>query len=198
MNPLILLLLAYLLGALPIGLWVGKTVRGIDVREFGSGNIGASNVWRTLGPAWGIFVFLLDVAKGLTPVLLARHFFPLSSWLPVGAGIAAILGHNFSPFLRFKGGKGVATTLGVAFGLSWLAGLIGFAVWGVVLALTRFISVSSMVGVAVGSFFIWQFNDRQLPFGLFAVVATVFGVVKHRANIQRLQNGTEPKVGKKK
>ena len=128
-----LLVFAYLLGSLPIGLIVGKAVRGIDVREHGSGNIGATNVWRTLGPVWGSLVFALDVGKGLAPVLLAQRNAAHIAWLPVAAGLAAILGHNFSVFLKFKGGKGVATTLGVAFGLSWVAGLVGFGVWLVVL-----------------------------------------------------------------
>jgi len=191
------LLGAYVFGALPIGLAVGKVVRGIDVREFGSGNIGASNVWRTLGPAWGIVVFALDVCKGLIPTLLAHHLAHAPAWLPVAAGVAAVLGHNFSPFLRFQGGKGVATTLGVAFGLSWMAALIGFAVWGLCLALTRYISLSSVVGVPVGAFFTWWLNGRQWPYGAFALAVSVFVVVKHRANFARLRAGTEPKVGRK-
>lgn len=197
MSFALLLLIAYFIGSLPIGLAVGKLVRGIDVRDFGSGNIGASNVWRTLGPVWGIVVFVLDVCKGLGPTLLARHAPHAPSWLPVAAGVAAVLGHNFSPFLRFKGGKGVATTLGVAFGLSWEAALIGFAVWGLCLAVTRYISVASIVGVPVGAFFTWWLNERQWPYGLFAVAVSVFVVVKHRANFARLRAGTEPKVGRK-
>ena len=198
MSPLLLLIFAYLLGSLPIGLIVGKAVRGIDVREFGSGNIGASNVWRTLGPAWGSLVFALDVGKGLTPVLLARPLAAHAAWLPVAAGMAAILGHNFSVFLKFKGGKGVATTLGVAFGLSWLAGLIAFGVWLAVLGVTRYISVSSLAGTVVGTFCLWWLNDRRLPYGLFSLLATVFVFVKHRANVARIRAGTEPKVGGKK
>lgn len=197
MNILLLLLFAYVFGALPIGLMVGKAVRGIDVREFGSGNIGASNVWRTLGPTWGVIVFLLDVGKGVLPTLLARHVGHGPVWLPVAAGVAAVMGHNFSPFLGFKGGKGVATTLGVALGLSWEAALIGFAVWGVCLAVTRYISVSSVVGVPVGAFLTWWLNGRQWPYGVFALAVSGFVVYKHRANFARLAAGTEPKVGKK-
>lgn len=197
MNSALLLLIAYLIGSLPIGLYVGKLARGIDIRDFGSGNIGASNVWRTLGPAWGIVVFALDVGKGLGPTMLARHGLHAPGWLPVAAGVAAVLGHNFSPFLGFKGGKGVATTLGVAFGLSLPAALIGFAVWGACLAVTRYISLSSVIGVPTGAFFTWWLNGRQWPYGLFAVAVSVFVVVKHRANFARLQAGTEPKVGRK-
>lgn len=197
MNSAALLPIAYLLGSLPIGLCIGKVVKGIDVRHFGSGNIGASNVWRTLGPGWGIVVFLLDVAKGLAPTLYAHSIPRHAVWLPVATGLLAVLGHNFSPFLKFKGGKGVATTLGVAFGLSWLAALIAFAVWGVALAITRYISFSSMIGTMVGSFLIWQFNGREWPYGVFAILASVFVIFTHRSNIGRLRAGTERRVGRK-
>ena len=194
----VLLVFAYLLGSLPIGLIVGKVVKGIDVREHGSGNIGASNVWRTLGPVWGGLVFALDVGKGLAPVLLAQRDPAHHAWLPVAAGLAAIIGHNFSVFLRFKGGKGVATTLGVAFGLSWVAALVAFGVWLTVLALTRYISVSSLIATPIGALCLWQQNHWLWPYGLFALLATVFVVVKHRANIGRIRAGMEPKVGQKK
>lgn len=199
MSVLLLLILAYLLGSLPIGLIVGKAVRGIDVREHGSGNIGASNVWRLLGPAWGSVVFVLDVGKGLLPVVLARPLAPAHSWLAVAAGLAAILGHNFSVFLGGKGGKGVATTLGVAFGLSWVAALAGFGVWLIVLGLTRYISVASLVGTSVGAFCLWWRTDWSVACGLFGLLAAAFVIVKHRANVARLKAGTEPKfVFKKK
>ena len=198
MTSGLVLLTAYLVGSLPIGLYVGKLVRGIDIRDFGSGNIGASNAWRTLGRVWGVVVFALDVCKGLGPTLLAaRHASHAPGWLPVAAGVCTVLGHNFSPFLRFKGGKGVATTLGVAFGLSWAAALIGFAVWGLCLVLTRYISLSSVVGVPVGAFFTWWLNGRQWPYGLFAIAVSAFVILKHRANFARLRLGTEPKVGRK-
>ena len=198
MNILLLLLFSYLLGAVPIGLWVGKAARGVDVREHGSGNIGASNVWRTLGPVLGSLVFLLDVGKGAIPTLAAHHVPHFPIWLPVMAGLAAVIGHNFSVFLGGKGGKGVATTLGVALGLSWQAALIGFAVWGVCLFLTRYISVSSVVGVPVGAFLTYWWNGRAWPYGLFALAVTGFVVYRHRANFVRLRAGTEPKVGRKK
>lgn len=195
MRDALLLVLAYLLGSLPIGLYVGKMVRGIDVREFGSGNTGASNIGRVLGPSWAVLVFLLDVAKGLLPTVVAHfHAEHEVSWWPVLTGLAAILGHNFSVFLKFKGGKGVATSLGVAFGLSWQAGLIGFGTWSLVLLVTRYISVASLIGTAVGSFCVWWFNSRQFPYGCFAGLATVFVVVKHKANLQRLKTGAEPKA----
>ncbi len=194
----LLLLCAYVLGAVPVGLIVAKLVRGIDIREHGSGNTGASNVWRTLGPGWGGLTFALDASKGLAPVLLARHEAHHPLWLPVAAGLLAVIGHNSSVFLGGKGGKGVATSLGVALGLSWQAALIAFAVWGLVLFVTRTISVASLVGVPVGALALWGFNGWNWPCGLFALLATVFVFVRHRANIGRLRAGTEPKVGRKK
>ena len=194
---LLLFLISYLLGSIPVGLIIGKAVKRIDVRKHGSGNIGASNVWRTLGPRWGVLTFALDVAKGLFPVLLANHFIYNYHWLPVACGLLAIIGHNFSLFLGFKGGKGVATTLGVAFGLSWAAALIAFAVWGIALMMTRYISVASLVATPIGAVCLWGFNGWFWPYGLFAALATLFVIVKHRSNLMRLRKGTEPKVGKR-
>ncbi len=199
-KTLLFLLVAYLFGALPVGLLVGRMVKGIDVREHGSGNIGASNVWRTLGPFWGVAVFIFDFGKGFIPtqravqVALEGGGHP---WLPVLVGLAAILGHNFSVFLRFKGGKGVATSLGVVCGLSPLAGLIGFAVWGVVLGVTRYISVASMVGAVVTAALLAGLF-RDLPHALFALLVALFVLLKHRPNVSRLRAGTEPKVGRAK
>ena len=196
-HSLLLLLLAYLFGSLPIGLLVGRMVKGIDVRDYGSGNIGASNVWRTMGPLWGTAVFLFDFCKGYFPTVLTvrlhAHLPETSAWLPVAVGLAAIMGHNFSPFLRFKGGKGVATSLGVVFGLCPVAAAIGFAVWGVCLLVTRYISVSSMIAAVVTSgILVVLFPD--LPHIAFAALVALFVVVKHRPNIARLRAGTEPKV----
>lgn len=196
-HSIVLILLAYLFGSLPIGLLVGRMVKGIDVRDYGSGNIGASNVWRIMGPLWGTAVFLFDFCKGYFPTVLTTrlhaHHPDISPWLAVAAGLAAILGHNFSPFLRFKGGKGVATSLGVVFGLSPAAAAIGFAVWGVCLLVTRYISVSSMIAATVTSG-VLIFLHRDLPHILFAVLVALFVIIKHRPNIARLQAGTEPKV----
>ncbi len=185
---------AYVLGGIPFGLAIGKIFRGIDLRQLGSKNIGASNAWRVLGWKLGLPIFLFDLGKGLLPVFVAQRLVPGSSWVIVGTGICAILGHNFSPFLRFKGGKGVATSLGVAVGLSPVAGLCGFAVWGIVTLATRFVSLGSLIGTPVGAVLIWWLNGRSLPYGLFSILATLFVVVKHAANIKRLLGGTEARV----
>lgn len=210
-HSLIFLLVSYLFGALPIGLMVGRMVKGIDVRDYGSGNIGATNVWRTMGPLWGIAVFLFDFCKGYLPTLLANGIPPVpawlpiphvtavpaphaATWLPVAAGLAAIMGHNFSPFLKFKGGKGVATSLGVVYGLSPFAAAIGFAVWGLCLLITRYISVSSMLGALVTSLVLIALN-HDVPHVLFALLVSFFVIFKHRPNMARLKAGTEPKIG---
>ena len=192
-HALVFVLVSYLFGALPIGLLVGRMVKGIDVRDYGSGNIGASNVWRTLGPVWGIAVFVFDFCKGYFPAHLAGRVPHEDAWLPVAVGLAAILGHNFSPFLRFKGGKGVATSLGVVYGLSPPAALLGFAVWGLCLAVTRYISVSSMIAAVVTSV-ILGVRHPDPPHLLFALLVALFVLVKHRSNVARLRAGTEPKV----
>ena len=192
-RSLALILLSYLLGSLPIGLMVGRMVKGIDVRDYGSGNIGASNVWRIMGPIWGTAVFLFDFCKGYLPTRVTSDLHGLTPWMPVVVGLAAILGHNFSPFLRFKGGKGVATSLGVVAGLSPFAALVGFALWGLCLAATRYISISSMIAAVVTSLVLIILH-HDLPHVLFAILVSAFVIVKHRPNIARLKAGTEPKV----
>lgn len=203
LDAIIFLLFSYLCGSVPVGLLAGKMVKGrdFDIREYGSGNIGASNVWRTLGRVCGAVVFLIDVVKGLLPVAAShlrtdwQHTMPaLSIWMPVFAGLASIIGHNASPFLKFKGGKGVATSLGVAFGMSPIAGAIGLGLWVVILFVTRYISVASIIAVPVCCVFIWWFNHKQIPYIPFGIIASAFAIVKHKSNMNRLKNGTEPKV----
>ena len=138
------LLLSYLLGAIPFGVIVGK-MRGVDIRAVGSGNSGATNVWRTLGPVAGTTVFTLDVLKGLAAPYLARILIaPDAHWLIALCGALAVLGHTFSIFLKFRGGKGIATGLGMAVGLMPIPALIAFAIWGGVLLLSRMISAASI------------------------------------------------------
>jgi len=203
LDAIIFLLLAYLCGSVPVGLLAGKMVKGrdFDIREYGSGNIGASNVWRILGRKVGALVWTIDVAKGFLPVHAAhlrtdwQQSMPsLWMWMPIFAGLASIIGHNASPFLKFKGGKGVATSLGVAIGMSPLAGAIGLGVWFIVLLFTRYSSVGTIVAVPVCCVFIWGFNHKQFPYIPFGIVASTFTIIKHKSNIKRLKDGTEPKV----
>ena len=200
-------LLAYFLGAIPTAYLVGRGVRGIDLRRHGSGNLGATNVFRTLGPRWGVTVLIADMAKGALPVLLMTWLLagrapgtPLPLHIPpdvlrIAAGFAAAVGHTLSPFVGFHGGKGVATTAGAYFVLVPYPTLVGLGVFGAVFAVTRIVSLGSLSAAAIlpvaVAFFEWrsaQFSKTIFGFTL-AIVTWV--IWKHRANIRRLQEGTE-------
>jgi len=200
--PLLLAICAFFLGAIPFGFIAGK-LRGVDLRQVGSGNIGATNVMRELGKGPGSIVLLLDVLKGLAPVLAARSLLLLPSWWVVGIGLCAILGHIYSPFVRFRGGKGVATSLGVLIGLSPLIAAISFALFVLVVLLTRYVSLGSIVGAVAQAVLFWVLPPgatpaENLPYRLFGLVAAVFVIIRHRANIQRLLRGEENRFGAKK
>lgn len=194
----LLLLASYVVGGIPFGLTIGKTFFHIDPREHGSKNIGATNVYRVIGWKAGIIVFALDLGKGLVPVLASKLWFPTHPWAIVGAGFAAIIGHTISPFLKFKGGKGVASSLGVCVGLSWKASLVSFVVWSLIVATTGFVSLASIVATPVGAVIVYYTNGRLTPYAIFGAIVVVFVIVKHRANIQRLLRGEELKVTRKK
>lgn len=214
------ILAAYLVGSVPFGLLIGLA-RGVDIREHGSRNIGATNVARVLGRRWGFLCFALDVLKGAAPVAIAGGLTgaiwrdPLGAaeaWLWIAVAVAAVVGHMHSVFLRFRGGKGVATGLGALLGmwgvLTWPA-LIALAVWLVVLRWTRYVSVSSCVAAATIPLSVAVLGIAAAHGGLstgeavldrwpFLVLTTALaGLViwKHRANFARLRAGTEPKVG---
>jgi len=189
---------SYIVGGIPFGLTIGKTFFKIDPREHGSKNIGATNVYRVIGPKAGAIVFALDLGKGLVPVLIARHLFPNLPWFIVGSGFASIMGHTFSPFLQFKGGKGVAASLGVAVGLSWKASLMAFGTWAFIVATTGYVSLASLVSTPVGAIFVCYWNPRSPAYPIFCAIVTVFVFVKHRANLQRLVRGEELKITRPK
>ena len=210
MNPVLVILLCaaggYVSGATPFGYIAGK-MKGID--QHGSGNIGATNAIRVLGKGIGIPVFILDMLKGWLPVLLAKAWLVSlpggEAWVSTGAvvtGLAAVLGHMFTFWLGFKGGKGVATTTGVLLGIAPIAMLGGLVVWLVFFFTTRYVSLASMmagVGVAVTLIIqmnhIGQWDVVLLGFGLLIMVLVI---VQHRANISRILAGAEPKAGQKK
>ena len=195
MMSWLLLAGAYFGGSLPIGLLVAKLWKGIDVREHGSGNIGATNVYRVVGPIAGTLVFLLDVLKGFWPPMAGRAMGLNAEWL-VALGMAAILGHNFSPFLGFKGGKGIATSLGVLFGVAPKVGFTAFALWIVVVLVTRYVSVASILAAASLAPLMLVFYPGQPTLFGFGLAAGLFAIYKHRGNIQRLMAGTENRFGK--
>ncbi|HEX8552408.1 MAG TPA: glycerol-3-phosphate 1-O-acyltransferase PlsY [Abditibacteriaceae bacterium] len=189
------LALSYFLGAIPFGLIVGKA-RGVDIRNSGSGNIGATNVWRTLGPKAGALVFALDVAKGLAAPLLARALVGDTHAVVATCAAFAILGHTFSFWLRFRGGKGIATGFGAMLGLvPWVA-LGCLAAWGLALAASRMISVASIVACIVapiGAYLSGAPVSYQIVIGALALVA----LIKHIPNMKRIAQKTEPKIGQK-
>jgi len=196
MSYAILLILSYFLGAIPFGLIIGKAWRGIDIRDHGSGNIGATNVFRTLGPGPGTVVFVADVLKGLMPVVAAKQIAPGIGWLPVAAGMSSILGHTLSVFLKFKGGKGVATSLGVAIGLTPIIAAIAFGLWVAIFAVTRYVSVASMLACIGVPVMMWA-TDCPLEYRLFGMLVGAYVIVKHRSNIVRLIQGKENRFGGK-
>jgi glycerol-3-phosphate acyltransferase PlsY len=189
MTAALVVLGGYLLGSMPFGYWVVRAFKGEDIRKVGSGNIGATNVWRSYGKAYGIPIVVLDVAKGFVPALAGTLLVgPLTGVL---AGGAAMLGHWRPLFLRFeKGGKTVATAGGTFFGVAPLLGVIGLGIWLVVFLVTRYASVASMV-TAVALPFVAVALGEPWPVVAFAAAAGAAVIVLHRANIARLRAGTE-------
>ncbi len=188
----LLILGSYLLGAIPFGLLAVRAVTGRDIRTEGSGNIGASNVFRVAGPALGVIALALDVAKGAAPVLVARRL-DVGLSVVTAAGIAAIAGHNWSVFLGGRGGKGIATSYGVLLTLSPLAGGIAATVWVVVAALTRYASAASLLGVLSVPLVMWIARE-PVEYQVFGLVATVLAFYRHRGNIGRLRRGEELRI----
>lgn len=201
MTTVLCLLAAYLVGSIPFGLLAGFT-RGVDIRTMGSGNIGATNVLRCLGKPLGLTVFVLDFLKGLLPVVAAGLLHPAAAegagaggWVLAGVALAAVLGHNFPVWLRFRGGKGVATSAGVLLGfLPWPL-LLGVLVWFSVFFATRYVALASIgaglaipLGVLVEGSIRGQIQPAAL---IFACLAAAMVVWRHRSNLQRLREGTE-------
>jgi len=197
---LLILAIAYLIGSIPSGYLIVRAKEGGDVRETGSGGTGATNVSRRAGKGAGIFTLIMDVIKGVLAVFLARFLsdglFPSADWTIALAGVVAVLGHIFPVWLRFRGGKGVATALGVFLMLSPAVVLIGLIVFAITFALTRYVSLASLVmicSIAIGSLFLMVFDPLELPDAVAAILIAVLVVFAHHANIQRLMAGTESK-----
>ena len=187
----VMLVLAYLIGATPTSYLAGRLGRGIDLRHHGSKNLGATNVYRVLGWAYAIPVGLIDMAKGVVPVAILGPWSNGPAWFTVALGLAAVLGHMYSPYVQFRGGKGVATAAGMFLALAPLAVVISIPIWAATLWLSGYVSVAS---VAVAVFFplwVWITAAGQ-PYTFWAsVVLALLIVYAHRANIRRLRDGTE-------
>ena len=207
------LAIAYLLGSTPTGYLAGRLLKGVDIRELGSKSTGATNVLRTLGPWPALGVLLIDVLKGAAAIVFARWFYPWlctapfvappaafdpQAWAPWAvclAGLAALLGHARSVWLNFTGGKSVAAGLGLLLALSWPVGLGALAVFGVVVAIFRMVSLGSILAALTAAALMCGL-EQPLPYRLLAVAGGLYVIVRHRANIQRLLAGTEPRLGR--
>ena len=191
-GPVVALVFGYLLGSIPFGLLITRAAGLGDVRKIGSGNIGATNVLRTGNKGLAAATLVLDALKGTVAVLIASHYAPeLGLW----AGLGAFLGHLFPVWLGFKGGKGVATYLGVLIGLAWQVAVIFAVVWLAVAFLFRFSSLAALIAAVVVPIALYFLSTPQIA-GLF-VVMSIIVFIKHRANISRLLAGTEGKIGAK-
>lgn len=184
--------ISYLLGSVPNGLILGRAVWGVDLRQHGSKNIGATNAWRTIGKAGGISIFALDFLKGAISAYLGLHLGG-SELAGIVCGLLAIAGHSWSLFLGFKGGKGVATGLGVIAALMPTVTIIVFAVWLVIVCLTGYVSLGSIIGAALVPILALFFGLHTEFFAL-GLIAAVFIIYRHKSNIERLLKGTESKI----
>ena len=202
------LAIAYLFGSVPTGYLAGKLLRGIDIREHGSRSTGATNVLRTLGKGPALLVLLVDVLKGVAAIVFIHWLYALPflkppaghdlqsfvPWAVCLAGLAVLLGHGRSVWLNFTGGKSAATGLGVLLALSWPIGLGAAAVFCAVLALSRIVSLSSMLA-ALTAIVLVLGMEQPLPYRLLVIAGGLYVIARHRANIRRLLNGTEPRLG---
>ncbi len=199
MVAALLILSAYLIGSISFAFFAGHLLKGIDLRQHGSKNLGATNTSRELGAVPGVIVLLLDVAKGVLAVWLASAFIAdVPWWLPLACGLAAIAGHNWPFYLRFQGGKGVATALGVMLTIFQWPLLCALAIGIAVIAVTRYVSLGSMIGALLIPIFIYIFEGQLNAEWWFSVVIAVLVVVRHHSNIRKLLNGTESKLNFKK
>ncbi len=205
-------LLAYLLGSFPTGYVAGKLLKGIDIREIGSGSTGATNVVRTLGKVPGAFVLLIDCLKGILAITFVYFLFNLDwgqnlitttvdvqlwqPWLVTVVGLAAMLGHSKSIFLGFTGGKSVATSFGILLAINWQVGLATLGIFAVVFPISRIVSLSSISGAVAVSIFMGVFH-QPLAYVVFSIAGGLYVIIRHSSNIERILAGTEPKFGQK-
>lgn len=206
MNTVLILLLAYFCGAIPTGYWVVKALKQVDLTKIGSGSTGTTNVLRIAGKGAAAFVFVVDVAKGYVPVLVAvlalRNGWvpelansPLRPWLPVAAAILTIVGHSRSIFLNWRGGKSAATGLGTLMAMNVPAALSAFAIFLAIVWLSRIVSLASIIAVSCSAIVAYLFDPTAIPVVAFCLCGAAYVIIRHKANIRRLIEGTEPRIG---
>jgi glycerol-3-phosphate acyltransferase PlsY len=203
MKEVLVIVVAYLIGSVPTSVWVSKGVFGIDIREYGSGNAGATNTFRVLGSRWGTFVMIMDMLKGVAAtslyLLLPWYAESVNEWdrtnLMVGLGLAAVLGHIFPIWADFRGGKGVATLFGMIVAIQPLVAICCVGVFLLVLYTTRFVSLSSILAsIAFAVLILFIFNEKEPLYRAFAIAVALLVVLTHQKNITRLLRGSESKV----
>lgn len=201
MNEVLLIILAYCIGSIPTSVWISKHFFNIDIRDYGSGNAGATNTFRVLGKKWGTIVMICDITKGLIAtslVLLLPNYQTSELYktnMMIGLGLASVLGHIFPIWANFKGGKGVATLFGMALAIQPAVAGLCVAVFLLVLYLTRFVSLSSiMAGVSFMVLILFIYNEPEDFYRAFAVIVALAVILTHQKNISRILNGTESKV----
>lgn len=203
MKEALLIVIAYLIGSIPTAVWVSKAFFGIDIREYGSGNAGATNTFRVLGSRWGTFVMIIDMLKGVAAtslyILLPYYMSGANEWdrtnFMVGLGLAAVLGHIFPIWADFRGGKGVATLFGMILAIQPVVAVLCVGIFLLVLYLTRFVSLSSILAsVAFAVFILVIFNEKEPLYRAFAIAVALLVILTHQKNITRLLRGSESKV----
>ncbi len=206
MSLILVILTGYILGSLPFSFWLGR-LRGVDITRIGSGNVGATNLARALGPQWGVLAFILDGGKGLLAVVAAGYIFNLSgnanptslALFKITGGIASISGHIWSIWLKFKGGKGVATSMGVFLGLAPVTLLVVLGIWVAVFVLFGYVSLASIIAAISVPLLMWLGIGGKvaLPVIIFSCIVTVLIIIRHIPNIKRLIKGKENKFGRR-
>ena len=201
MDEVFLIIAAYLIGSIPTAVWISKFFFGIDIREYGSGNAGATNTYRVLGPKWGTLVMIVDMLKAFAAVKLA-FFLPYQTHsdfyltnIQLGLGLAAVLGHIFPVWAEFRGGKGVATLFGMVLGIQPNVALCCVGIFAVVLYLTRWVSLSSILAsIAFPVFILFIFNEPEKLYRIFAITVALLVLLTHQKNIGRILKGNENRL----
>ena len=201
---LLLIVVSYVMGSIPTGYWLTRALKGIDIRNYGSGSTGATNVWRCVGKGPGISVFFIDLAKGLIPVRLAIALTLLPNFqamdqyhlLPVLAALAALIGHSKSVFLNFQGGKSAATGLGTLLALKPIVGTATFATWLLLLFAFKIVSLASIIATGFCGVYM-ALAKMPVSYVVYCILGFAYVTYRHKANIERMLKGTEPRIGKK-